>query len=145
MPVLQKLHWLPVSARIKYKISMITSKIRQTGFPEYQFSQLRLHGSFALLKQTYSMFLRPNPHLTTSPAELTTTPHPLYGTVYRLNYKHSRWRQLPGHLLNTSNDASSLRPSPNDHESIPRIRVDSKNFDARRVINSCTSDKFVHR
>ena len=33
-PVLQKLHWLPVKARITYKIAMIMSKVWQMGLPE---------------------------------------------------------------------------------------------------------------
>ena len=34
-PILQKQHWLPVSARIQYRIAVITSNIKQTGLPDY--------------------------------------------------------------------------------------------------------------
>ena len=79
MPVLEKIHWLPVLARIIHKIAMVTSKIRQMGIPEYI--------SLSIQSGTYSwklcsigtdllMFLIPNLHLPTLPAELTVTPHP---------------------------------------------------------------------
>ena len=49
MPVIQKLHWLPVSARIIYKIAMI-KKIRLTSLPEYL--------SVSVQPATYSRNLR---------------------------------------------------------------------------------------
>ena len=140
LPVLQKLHWLPGSAQLNIRLLWLHQQLCRRVFLsicQSQFSQLCLHGIFALMAQTYSMFLRPNPHLT-SPTEITATPYPQYGTVYRLTYEHSRWRQLSGHVPNTFNDTSSLRFLPGDHEIIMYIRFDSKSFDTKHVTNSST-------
>ena len=60
--VLRKLHWLPVSTRIELKIAVILLKIRSSCICHFQFSRLRLNGFFALLEQTYPMFLRTRTH-----------------------------------------------------------------------------------
>jgi len=41
-PVLKKLHWLPISSRISYKIATLTRKILATGQPSYLSSSLHL-------------------------------------------------------------------------------------------------------
>jgi hypothetical protein len=41
-PVLKKLHWLPISSRITYKIATLTRKILTTGQPSYLSSSLHL-------------------------------------------------------------------------------------------------------
>src|SRR5260221_65525 len=39
-PLLKKLHWLPVCARIKYKIALTTFKVRNTRKPSYLYDLL---------------------------------------------------------------------------------------------------------
>src|SRR6202142_4785348 len=34
-PVLKELHWLPVNARIEYKVALVTHKVLATGQPPY--------------------------------------------------------------------------------------------------------------
>ena len=105
-----------------------------------QFNQPHIHEIVVPLEQIYS-FLKPNPHLPTSPAKLTVALHPRYGTAYRITYEKSRC-QLPRHLPNTSNDISSLIPSLSDHKTLPRMQFDSKSFDIWYIINLCTT--YIH-
>ena len=34
-PILERLHWLPIDCRIKYKVATLAYKVRETGYPAY--------------------------------------------------------------------------------------------------------------
>jgi len=42
-PLLRQLHWLPVRQRIKYKVAVLTRKVRMTGAPSYLNQHLVKH------------------------------------------------------------------------------------------------------
>ena len=83
-PILIKLHWLPVIARIEYKILLTVFKSLNNLAPEY-ISELYLintilHVHFALLIKIYLSFLKHSTRHTV--IELSTLPPPNYGTIY---------------------------------------------------------------
>ena len=51
-PVLARLHWLPVTARIRFKIALLTFKTLTTHQPSYIHDLLQLHCSSRQLRST---------------------------------------------------------------------------------------------
>jgi hypothetical protein len=43
MPILEELHWLPVSSRVEYKMTVLTFKTLSTGEPAYLSELIQLY------------------------------------------------------------------------------------------------------
>ena len=92
-PLLKKLHWLPVSYRIKYKLSLTTHNAIHHNSPDYLASLLHLHTSITPLQTRSS-----NTFILTTPIYTNST-LPIYdpfpslplttGTSCLINYKQT--------------------------------------------------------
>ena len=56
-PILADLHWLPIDARIKYKVALLTFKTLTTERPTYLYDLLDMHRPTRLLRSSNHCFL----------------------------------------------------------------------------------------
>ena len=100
-PLLKQLHWLPVSYRIKYKLSLTIHKAIHHNSPEYLSSLLHLHTLITPI------------HIRSSNTFILTTPH-----LHNLHSSHIRsfslsapyhWNSLPYHLQTMTSTSSFKR------------------------------------
>ena len=93
-PVLARLHWLPVAARITFKIALLTFKAITTKKPEYLAEML----DFQAPPKTLSIVLeKPSAcercQNCFPPVTLSAMPHPQSGTISRLTWLTCLWHR----------------------------------------------------
>ena len=119
-----ELQWPPASARVTYKIAMITAMIMQACLPEYL--------SVAVHPATCSQNLCSTGIDILNIPDTKSTPYnsarhayayavPTIWNSLLANIRTITMTSAYGHLPNTSHDPSSSKPSLSDYETIPRL------------------------
>ena len=100
-PLLKQLHWLPVSYRIQYKLSLTIHKSIHQNSPDYLAPLLHLHTHITPLQtRSSNTFILTTPHL-----------HKLHSSNIRsfaLSAPY-HWNSLPNHLLTNTSTPSFKR------------------------------------
>ena len=83
--VLAELHWLPISARIQYKVALQTFKTISTNQPSYLAELVSFHRPGRKLSSASNAGCTSNRVVPFMAAELSDTQHQQFGTVYHLS------------------------------------------------------------
>jgi hypothetical protein len=96
MPILQKLHWLPIRQIIIFKVAELTYKVRATAAPEYLASLLQPYAAGCTLRSSAA------PRLFMPPTRIETTKRVFAKAAPNV------WNSLPD-IIRLSDTTSTLK------------------------------------
>ena len=109
LPILKQLHWLPVKARINFKIASLTYKVLNTGEPVQLRELLKNYSSTREQRQRYvNTLVKPRTHLTLSDKSFSIAAPEVWNNLsidLRTESSYSRFhKSLKSALFNSTFD-----------------------------------------